>query len=493
VVDVLNTAVAPHFEAAAPRATNQSDRRISTLLFLGVLLIYLAVDTGQHYAYDGQAMVAVSMNLVNHGSVSTVGALNDVFHISTPYSPYGIGMSLLGVFPVALSKVFGHSAAFISLVNPVLTAAAVVVTYRVGRALGWLATEAVMAAIGFGLLSMALEYTTEYFSEPAVTLCILVMVLGIIWWGQGRRYAPLVVGLAAGCALQFRSDSLFTVWIGLLAVPLFVPLRRLRSLRALAWAIVPMAVSLALLIAYNEWRYSKLFVSSYGGAFTTPLWTGLHGYFLSSGKSIFVFNPLTILGFVGLALLFRRNRPLAILFTLLIATRMLFFARWSAWDGGWDWGPRFLLPIVPLLTISAVEVLRATRRSSLSGMVARVASVLLAVMSLVVNYLSVRVPYQQWLQVLNTPKTSSILHIDLSPAIVRSAYDFSPSTGPLWGDVLLLRHHLAQMGPELWKRGDGLVGLIFMAVGLSLVLWAIIGAQGARGHHAPKEHPGVLT
>ena len=311
MVESLNADTVPPPEGEALEINPQNDRRISILLFLGVLAVYLAVDTGQHYAYDGQVMIAVSMNLVNHGSLTTVGALNDVFHMSTPYSPYGIGMSLLGVFPVALSKFFGHSAAFISLVNPVLTAAAVIVTYWIGRALGWLANEAVMAALGFGLLSMALQYTTEYFSEPAVTLCCVAMVLGIIQWGQGRRYAPLVVGIAAGCALQFRSDSLITVWVGLLAVPMFVSFQKLRNMRALALAIVPMAISLALLVSYNEWRYSKL-LTSYGGAFTTPLWTGLHGYLFSSGKSLFIFNPLTILGVVGLAILFQRthNRPL---------------------------------------------------------------------------------------------------------------------------------------------------------------------------------------
>ena len=107
VVEFLNAETVPPPEEAL-EINPQNDHRISILLFLGVLAVYLAVDTGQHYAYDGQVMIAVSMNLVNHGSLTTVGALNDVFHMSTPYSPYGIGMSLLGVFPVALSKFFGH-------------------------------------------------------------------------------------------------------------------------------------------------------------------------------------------------------------------------------------------------------------------------------------------------------------------------------------------------------------------------------------------------
>ena len=132
---------------------------------------------------------------------------------------------------------------------------------------------------------------------------------------------------------------------------------------------------------------------------------------------------------------------------------------------------------MPLLTISAVEVLRATRKGTFSGVLARVAAAVLAVIALGVNYLSVRVPYQQWLQVLNTPATSSILHIHLAPAAVLSAYDFGPSTGPVWGDARLIHDHLALMGPELWQRGDGLVGVVLVLVGFSLLSWAVMCAH----------------
>ena len=30
---------------------------------------------------------------------------------------------------------------------------------------------------------------------------------------------------------------------------------------------------------------------------------------------------------------------------------LVFYCRWNDWDGGWSWGPRFLLPALPLLAI----------------------------------------------------------------------------------------------------------------------------------------------
>jgi hypothetical protein len=477
-------------DASPARESRWSDARIAGVLFLALIAIYMAVTTGQQYAYDGNSMLAVTVNLFNHGSLTT-GDFVDPFHLSVPYSPYGIAMSLLGLIPYGLSKVFGHPHVLIAVVTPVLTALAAVVMYRIARSLGWRPIEGMMAAISFGVLSMAVQYTTEYFSEPGVTLCVLVMVLGIIHWGQRRPYAPLVVGVAAGAALQFRSDSLITIWIALVAVPLFVPWRKLVDRRALALLCGPLVVSAVVLVAYNELRYSKILVSSYGGSFVTPLEVGLRGLLASPGKSLFVFNPLALLGVVGLGLLFVRNRPVAVLFTLLIVPRIIFFARWSSWQGGWAWGPRFLLPIVPLLMLAAVEVIRATRRSSVAGIATRLAAAVLAVASLAVQVLSVRIPYQQWLQVSAEPTAMARLDITgpLSPNQWLDQTEFHISASPIWGDVELIRHHLATMAPLLWSEGHGLAGSLLIGVGLVLLGSACFGASGRRDHNREVRKP----
>jgi hypothetical protein len=463
-----------------------SDRTIGALLFVGSVLVYVAVSRGQQYAYDGNAMLAVSMNIVNHASLKTTGFV-DVFHQSTPFSPYGIAMSLLGVVPYALSKVTGHAAVLIAMVVPMLTALAVVVMYRIARALGWSAMYGVLVAVAFGMLSMALAYTTEYFSEPGVMLCVSVMVLGIIRWGQGKSYAPLLVGIGAGCALQFRSDSLLTVWAGLLALPLFVPWSRLVKLRGVLLMGIPLVVSVLLLVGYNVLRYSKPYVGEYGGNFSTSLGYGLRGLLFSPGKSIFLYEPVILLGVVGLVMMFWRNLPLAALFTLLIVPRLIFFAKWSAWQGGWSWGPRFMLPVVPLLTLCAVDVLRATKPGTVMGWLTRGVFVLLALGALFVGYLSVRVPYEQWLQVQTSPAARSVFHINGSTAAITS--EFNLSTNPIWGDVLLLRHNMAKMAPVLWREGHWYIGWPVLIVGIALLGLAAYGASGVRGSHVAQGRP----
>ena len=367
-----------------------------TALFVGVLAIYVAVLRGRIEAYDTQAMLSVTKNLVDHGSLTTVNSGWILGPVSTPYAPYGIGVSILAVPAYAISKWTGHFPVVVSLIAPVITACCVALIYWIARALNWRAIHGVVAALAFGLFSMAVWYTTELLSEPGVTLCVLVIVFGLIQWKQGSRWAALWIGLAAACALQLRADSLFTVWIMLAAAPLFVGWKEIRSRRTLALILTPMGVSVVLLAWYNELRYHRFLVSSYGpgGGFSTPLWHGLRGLLLSPGKSLFVFNPLCVLGVVGLVLLFTnrgvRDRPLAVLGAIAVVPRIVFFAKWGVWDAGSVWGPRFLLPSVAVLSLMIVPVFQATDRRRVAWFVVRFAAILLGLFAAFVNFLNWR-------------------------------------------------------------------------------------------------------
>ena len=253
-----------------------SDRQIAIALFFGLLAVYVAVYRGQLEVYDTQAMLGVTQNLVDHGSLRAGGA---GYALATSWAPYGIGISLLAVPLYALSKWTGHYVLLVSLLAPVLTSLCSVTIFRIARALDWRAHEGVVAAVGFGGLSMALWYTTQLLSEPAVTLCMLVIILWLIRWREGNRNAPLWIGSAAAFAVQLRTDSLFLVCVGLLAIPLFVARPVLLARRTIVALSVPMVISLAALGWYNHLRFNRIFVTTYGpgGGFSTPLFHGLRG------------------------------------------------------------------------------------------------------------------------------------------------------------------------------------------------------------------------
>jgi hypothetical protein len=459
---------------AAPD-TVWTDRLIAGCVFGGLFFVYLAVSRHTFVAYDASSMVALGTNITNHFTLTTVGAFDDYLHLSTPYSPYGIGISLLVVPMYALSKLTGNEMLLLSLINPLLTAAAGAVVFAIGKELRWARTMSVLAAATFGLLTMALQSTTELFSEPAVALCIVILVWAILRWRQEWQWAALVIGLTSAAVIQFRNDSILTVWIGLLALPMFVSWTEIRRPRSLAAMGIPVVLSLAFLGWYNHYRFKNYLVFSYGGqGFHNAFGRGIEGMLVSPGKSIFVFNPIALLGVVGIIIFMRRDRPIAVLFLLLIVPRILFFAKWDSWDGGVAWGPRFLDPIVALFVIAAVEVLVATRHEKGWGIVARVAFGVLALLSLGVSFLSVRVPYEQWWQTISNPALRTrydgghLVPDPNAPGAVSNAFDFTLQGGHLMGDIHLLENGTAETAPWDFQSGREAEGWLLLAAGLAL-------------------------
>lgn len=460
-------------------------RAVGALLFAGSFLVYLAVSRLESVAYDAASMIGVAHQMVNHFSLNASGGFDDYLRLSTPYSPYGIGTSLLIVPFYAVSKVTGHEQAVLALINPAVTSTTVVVAYAIGRRLRWSEALAVVAAATFAVCTMALQATTELFSEPSVSLCVALVIWGALRWRDGIPSGALLVGIAAAAAAQFRSDSVVTVWIGLLALPLIVSWSEVRRPRRMAAVGVPLVLSLVGIGAYNDLRWHSVLKFSYNGqGFHTPLFHGLDGLLLSPGKGFFLYNPIAVLGVVGIVLLLRTNRGVGVLFLLLIVPRIIFFARWDAWEGGVDWGPRFLLPVVLLFVLGAVEVLHRTTARSLSGTAARAGFVLLALAGLAVGYLSVRVPYEQWYGTLAAPASAARyahghpFFVGQGGTAVGDAYDFTFRASQIRGDLDLLVQGGAEMAPAAFREGHATTGWLLLGSGVAGLAGACVVAVG---------------
>jgi hypothetical protein len=465
-----------------------SDGVIAVGVFLSLLALYLAVSPHRYVAYDSGAMAAVTHNLVNHFTLKTTGAFHDVFGTSTPYSDYGLGLSLALVPFYAISKVTGYQGFWEALLNPLMVAASGAVAYFIGRSLGWRRSLAVVCAVVYGTLTMALPYTTELLSEAGVGLCVALLVLAILRWRQGWWWSPVLFGCALGAAIQFRSDSIVTVGVAVLALPLLVPMRQLLSRHALVGAGVPLFASLALLFWYNDLRFGSIFVTSYHGqGYTTPLLPGLRGLYLSPSKSFFVFNLIAIVGVVGLLVMARRRPRVAVLFLLLIVARSILFAKWADWAGGVSWGPRFLMPLALLFTVAAFDLLAQTRPSSLLGLTARFGVCLACLASVPIAFASVRVPYYQWWNTLRVPQVRAglianreLIDNGWTGDLLRS-YTWVVRDSEIVGDYRLLGAHRAQMDPAFWRDHLAWVGwalLVAFAVGtLAVVAMAQVSDQ----------------
>ncbi len=172
-----------------------------------------------------------------------------------------------------------------------------------------------------------------------------------------RRSA--IAGVLLGAAIWVRPTHVIAVLVFLIALYVRDRERAMRSAVVLS-AIVGFSGTVYL------WRNNYLFGSSFnfgyppaaeGGkalnTFNTPFFTGIFGYLFSPGKSIFIFAPVILLAIFGWRRLWRKNRGLATVALITPVIYILFFATYTQWEGGYCYGPRYLLTAMTLLGIGA--------------------------------------------------------------------------------------------------------------------------------------------
>ena len=331
-------------------AATMSPREVvsGTGLFLSVLAAGLLFTRGAPESYDAQIMYQVTQSMVDHANFVVH---HDVFAINLPYSIWGIGMSLLMAVPYFVAERLQlDSGASVMTVNAVVVASIALVIYRLGLALGAPAGQSLAAAAitAFGTLLFA--YVATGFSEPSVALGIALGLLGV----QTRR--PVLVGAGAGLALLMRIDSALLVVPVLGAGVWFVCGRTLGAALRFCVGLLP---AILVVGAYDTVRFGAPWRVGYTFAtFNHPLLAGLYGLLASPAAGLFLYVPLLPLALIGIWLTLHRLPVLGGTALALLVIRIPFYAMWFAWQAYYVWGPRFLVPAMPVLALGVLEIFR---------------------------------------------------------------------------------------------------------------------------------------
>lgn len=361
-----------------PRCRNRN-AGLPLALFLLLTAFYLLTMSGHTYSSDEETMYVVTRQIALQGDVEMqvapgepVAALRRGID-NRLFSPYGILPSLLALPFFFLGTLAGSpdTAAFdyatrlaVMATNGPVTAATAALLAAWALRLGAQRSTAVALALLYGLCTFAWPYARTFFSEPLAALLLLATVerAHAARSSPYRAWPLLLSGVAAGLLVTTRIASgvvlpliaLYVVW------PDARTALRLRTVLtngivAGFWWGVGLLPGLLLLVGYNLLRFGMVVATGYGSEkrlFTTPLLEGLYGLLLSPGKSVFLFAPPILLALPGALLLWRRYPGVVLLALGMFAVHIGLYARWIAWSGG-AWGPRFLLPTVPLLILLA--------------------------------------------------------------------------------------------------------------------------------------------
>lgn len=159
---------------------------------------------------------------------------------------------------------------------------------------------------------------------------------------------------------------------------------------ALLWTSLVL-VFVAAVAIYNQERFGSVWETGYGDEatrLTTAPWVGLAGLLISPGKGVLWYAPPLLLAVAGWGALARRRPEVAGLVAAVAAGPLLLASVYYQWHGGGSWGPRLLLPVLPVALLGAGEVLERARGRSrsalaLSGVAAAAGGVVVALAVLV--------------------------------------------------------------------------------------------------------------
>ncbi len=442
-------------------AYNSPSHVFPLALFLFLVSIYLLTYSPQFHSSDGVAMFATAESLVRRGEwdadqIRWMGVGQGIFgpdgHL---YIRKGIGVSLLALPLVWLGMItpIWGAATTTLLFNALVTATTGALVLRYLQILGYDDRVALAAGLIYGLATPAWPYAKTFFSDPLAGLCLIGAALALLYYQQsGRPSHASWAGLALAVAVGARyANAVLVPLYGLLLFKyqtsaLYRPDVRHRRASASAsddrslisalqsqdWRVwmafsTPLAITAIALAYYNLARYGDPLNTGYlpEESFSGIWWQGIAGMLIGPGRGLFLYAPVLLITLAAAPAFFRQHRSEAAFTWSIIIVHVLLYGKWFMWHGGYAWGPRFLVPTLPLFVIGMAPAIERAKDSDWW----RRGITLLAVFSILIQILGLSVHFELFQTRL----------LDTGLPLFAPITFFAPRYSPLIGQFQFLR------------------------------------------------------
>ena len=363
----------PLANARTPRNRTPADRRLGLLVCAAALAGYLATAGGSMATTDAVVAYDLTRQMVDHGTIALSGNLiGNLAYQGLDgrfYSPFGLAQSIWNVPFYLAGRLAAHALAWppdrtematkaaVVLGSAVAAAACVLVVWLFALGLGAGRRAAVAVAAAAGFATSLWPYSKFGFNVPLAAL-LLVAAHYAAWRAvdSSSRLGAWLSGFWIGWAFLTRHE--FAIAAAMLACWLACATRRHRG-RVLAWWAVGVLPEIVVWGSYNYVRYGSPLDAGYlrdqVPAWGSSVLAGLAGLLLSPGASIFIYSPIAV---VAVWALFSARRahawfPALVLAELTVFT--LFYAQLGNWIGGRSYGPRYLVPFLPLICVPLAD------------------------------------------------------------------------------------------------------------------------------------------
>ncbi len=334
---------------------NWFNKRLSIIhdasAILGVLLVaYLLTFNGQFHSIDEFNLYAMTESLVQLGSTSVPQTNFAAYHNQVGEHEIGFPIVAVPLYALAKNFKFLNNIYFVMLLNPFLVALSSALIYLIARELDYSASGSAFSAFAYGFGSLGWFYALSFYREPLVGFLLLVSIYGMLGWRNLGNRSLLYIGI-----LALLLSPLVKVNI-LFSLPFLFLVARKRDQNwtwrtYVAVSAVLLGVFLLFQLLYywrtgGWWDYLQILQ-------TTPyqILLRIYGQLLSPVKGLVFYMPIFVLAMFGLWNM-RRRHPfvttgLGLAFMALLGATSFY----SVWYGGQSWGPRLLVPIIPIIMI----------------------------------------------------------------------------------------------------------------------------------------------
>lgn len=361
------------------RQTSASSALYGMILFVVLASIYLFFYRGHPLSIDEVSTFDSIKSFSQHGTLSrtiefyrnpSIGVDGSPF-LTPLYEPLQI---LAGSLFYRLAEPWEQIGQFHTtfLLNVFITALTALSIYMIALRHGYTVRTAWFGAFIFGTATLALPYSRWLFREPLMALFALWAFASAFQIRQqlSQHHRPY---MALTILVISTMGMILTKQVGILFVPglflcLMPPLRAMRRYLPILAALLGVVILFLVIVAainpdFGDERYNLARWLNPANLGLDYMVESLLGYQFSPARSIWLYSPILLLGFIGAISLLKhpdtRWLVIGIVFTLLVTTAAYGALRFGAyWSGGWNWGPRYTLPIVPLWILLVLPVIK---------------------------------------------------------------------------------------------------------------------------------------
>lgn len=359
---------------------------VASKWILGIVLSVAAINfvtmPAEEYIGDGVAVRIETIGLIETGKWAVPaevardwGERGQYFYQNSNgafYPKYGILNTLIYLPPLWIQKItrgnrslYLKNAFSLNLFNVVLSCAtAAYLALLARRYSASNLTMAIFVAASF-YCTFWWNYLRAQTFEIYLTLFFIAFyyhfVAGLNSGQRDRRNRQFLVA-AIYLGLLCLSKTLFVIFVPIaIAFAAFDWGRRNQTIHdAIAFWWLPLTTFIGVLLATNWYKFGSPFSSGYtqwseeSHPFTTNIGPGVVGLLFSKQGSVFLYFPVFIFALIGWPMFFKRNQRDAQLLIGFGAILFLVTSAFTNWKGSACYGPRYLLPVLPVVSIAFV-------------------------------------------------------------------------------------------------------------------------------------------